>query len=175
MFNELSASSSIIMNGTKVKINCEQFEYQDFLLNFTFINFPNEDALLTLSQPYSLWDYVKIFACVITMMGIIFGNAGVIIAVALNKELRNTINYYLTNLAVADILIAALCMWVHLVNDLNKPFYFLGPIICKVNSFIQSKTFFIYSKTFFIYSKTFFIYSKTFFIYSKTFNLFKDF
>ena len=141
MFNELSASSSIIMNGTKVKINCEQFEYQDFLLNFTLIDFPNSDALLTLSQPYSLWDYVKIFACVITMMGIIFGNAGVIIAVALNKELRNTINYYLTNLAVADILIAALCMWVHLVNDLNKPFYFLGPIICKVNSLIQSKTF----------------------------------
>lgn len=129
------------MNETKVRINCEQFEYQDFLLNFTLIDFPNSDALLTLSQPYSLWDYVKIFACVITMMGIIFGNAGVIIAVALNKELRNTINYYLTNLAVADILIAALCMWVHLVNDLNKPFYFLGPIICKVNSLIQSKTF----------------------------------
>ena len=78
------------------------------------------------------------------MVASLFGNLAVVVAVLMKRTLRMTVNLYLANLAVADILICICCMWVHLVNHLTAPEYVLGPLWCKFNGFAQSKFFFIY-------------------------------
>ena len=78
--------------------------------------------------------------CVINMVMSVLGNGAVVVAVFYNPALRSTINYYLVNLAIADVLIALCCMWPHLVNDLTKPAFVLGAFMCKFNAFAQSKS-----------------------------------
>lgn len=117
--------------------SCEQFgDISSF--NFTAYNFPRPDQLL---KTFHFKDYIKIVICAIVIAVVLIGNCAVIIAVALNRTLRTTINIYLSNLAVADVLIAICCMWVHLINNLTEPFYILGPFMCKINGFAQSKSF----------------------------------
>jgi len=104
--------------------------------NFTEFDFPNPQNMM---KPFTWKEYCKIILYVVAIAAVMIGNIGVILAVALNRSLRITINYYLVNLAVADILICLCCMWTHLVNHLTEPLYVLGPIICKFNGFAQSK------------------------------------
>ena len=112
--------------------NCEQLT----AFNFTEYEFPNPDII---NAPYEWTDYLKIIVCIAVIIITLIGNTSVVIAVMLNRSLRNTINYYLTNLAVADILICVFCLWVHLINNLTEPLYVLGPIMCKINGFAQSE------------------------------------
>jgi hypothetical protein len=116
--------------------SCEMTTIDISSFNFTPFDFPKPETIRT---EFNNWDYLKIIACVVTIIFILIGNIGVIAAVACNRSLRNTINYYLANLAVADVLICACCLWVHLVNNLYEPMYKLGPFFCKFNGFAQSK------------------------------------
>ena len=89
------------------------------------------------------WDlspasYVKIFIYMLNIIAAIFGNMVVILVVIFNVKMRTTINYYLVNVAVADILITICCTWVHLVNHLSTQFI-LGAFMCRINGFAQSK------------------------------------
>lgn len=91
------------------------------------------------------WDeYFKILLYLCAIMASLFGNLAVVVAVWVKRTLRVTVNLYLANLAVADILICVCCMWVHLVNHLTAPKYVLGPLLCKFNGFAQSKCFHFY-------------------------------
>ncbi|CAG2117418.1 unnamed protein product, partial [Medioppia subpectinata] len=103
----------------------------DIMGNFDFkeFNFPNREYLNP--RPFTWCEYTKIALYVVAIAAVMVGNIGVILAVALNTSLRITqqvkINYYLANLAVADVLICVCCMWTHLVNHLTEPLYVLGP------------------------------------------------
>ncbi|RNA41044.1 5-hydroxytryptamine receptor 2A [Brachionus plicatilis] len=59
----------------------------------------------------------------------IFGNMMVVLAVAKNKKLQNTTNYFLMSLALADMLVAILVMPLSLWSELIGYFPF-GKIIC---------------------------------------------
>nr|XP_046919642.1 QRFP-like peptide receptor isoform X1 [Dermatophagoides farinae] len=102
--------------------------------NFTDLTFPGERIE---SKAFGLDEYFKITIYILAIIASIFGNSAVVISVLSKRSLRVTVNLYLANLAVADILICICCMWVHLVNHLTAPTYVLGPFICKINSFAQ--------------------------------------
>lgn len=104
--------------------------------NFSEYDYPSGEGPQWL--PLDLVSAVKIAFCIINMLVSVLGNCAVIVAVYHNPALRSTINFYLVNLAVADVLIALFCMWPHLVNDLTKPVFVLGPFMCKFNAFAQS-------------------------------------
>jgi hypothetical protein len=52
---------------------------------------------------------------------------------------RTTINYYLVNLSVADLLISAWCPWTSLTHQVLAPtsHYILPPIFCKLDVFYR--------------------------------------
>lgn len=128
-------NSTIFINTTSLTFNltpnCDVFA----TFNFSLYDFPRPDIITRLLT----WtDYFKIMTCILTIIAILIGNTSVILAVALNRSLKTTINYYLTNLSVAGILIVVFCLWVHLINNLTEPLYVLGPFMCKFNGFAQS-------------------------------------
>ena len=54
--------------------------------------------------------------------------------------MRTTVNYYLLNMAVADVLIVIFCMWVHFMKTyIFTSSYKLGPFMCRIESFAKSK------------------------------------
>ena len=81
---------------------------------------------------------VKVVMYVIVILLAVFGNFVVMIIVWRNKRLRTTTNYYLVNLAVADLMVTFSCTWVHLVHDLTEG-WVLGALFCKFNSFAQGE------------------------------------
>lgn len=66
----------------------------------------------------------------------IIGNFLIILVVLRNRSMRTTTNYYIVNLAVADLLVTVCCMWVTLVADVNEG-WVLGAFFCKINTFMQ--------------------------------------
>ncbi|RWS25764.1 hypothetical protein B4U80_04293 [Leptotrombidium deliense] len=82
---------------------------------------------------------MKLVITAIVIVVSLIGNIAVIISVTLNRLMRTTINLYLLNLAIADILISTCCMFVYLINNLTEPLYILGSFVCKFNAFTQSK------------------------------------
>ncbi|KAF7489501.1 Tachykinin-like peptides receptor 86C [Sarcoptes scabiei] len=116
----------------QIPFDCQE-EFFD-VENFTDLNFPGE---IYQTKNYGLDEYFKISIYIIAILASLFGNSAVVICIFLKRSLRITVNLYLANLAVADILICVCCMWVHLVNHLTAPAYVLGPFLCKINSFAQ--------------------------------------
>ncbi|XP_023221222.1 QRFP-like peptide receptor isoform X1 [Centruroides sculpturatus] len=110
---------------------CNESEW--LYLNFSSIDFPSDTSL----REFTWKEYAKIVSYVLLMCATIVGNLGIVFVVSLNNSMRTTINIYLMNLAVADLLICLTCMWVHLCNDLTEPMYVLGPFMCIFNPFAQ--------------------------------------
>lgn len=108
----------------------------DVWFNFSQHNFPGN-----FSEHGSLdfVDHCKILLYLVTLVLALVGNSAVLLAVLKFRNLRGAVNLYCANLVVADILICLCCMWVYLVNHITAPAYILGPFICKINGFVQSK------------------------------------
>ncbi|XP_022643908.1 substance-K receptor-like isoform X2 [Varroa destructor] len=73
---------------------------------------------------------------VVTVVASLVGNWGVVLTVLLNRSMRTTVNFYLSNLAFADALIAMFCMWTYLVKHFHDS-YVLGVFMCRVEGFVQ--------------------------------------
>ncbi|XP_064109312.1 orexin receptor type 2-like [Macrobrachium nipponense] len=85
-------------------------------------------------------DYYEIMQVVLIVFVFIFsvcGNLIVMIVVYQNSFLRSTVNYYLVNLAVSDLLITVLC-WPTITSQITKPVYILGRPLCKINVLTQT-------------------------------------
>ncbi|ESO84079.1 hypothetical protein LOTGIDRAFT_108319 [Lottia gigantea] len=88
-------------------------------------------------RTYPIWEMVlKIAFYVPVIVMALFGNLLVILVVARNKRMKTTTNYYIVNLAVADLLVVLTCSWVHLLDDLTEG-WILGAFFCKFNTFAQ--------------------------------------
>lgn len=107
-------------------------------LDVSTIQFPGNYSKV-LEAEYSYIEYIKITFTIAVIIAALTGNIGIILAISLHRSLRTTINYYLVNLAIADIFICTFCMSVYLINHLTEPLFILGPIVCKLNAFCQSK------------------------------------
>lgn len=83
------------------------------------------------------WEIVikSILFAVIIFFSII-GNFLIILVVLRNRSMRTTTNYYIVNLAVADLLVTACCMWVTLIDDVTEG-WVLGAFFCRINTFMQ--------------------------------------
>jgi hypothetical protein len=74
---------------------------------------------------------------VMSLVGVV-GNTAVVVRFASGRSLKNSMNYYLVNLAIADIVVATFCAWTYLVDDVTKSPWILGPVVCKIGGFVQS-------------------------------------
>ncbi|XP_076358990.1 neuropeptide SIFamide receptor-like [Tachypleus tridentatus] len=66
----------------------------------------------------------------------IFGNSFVIAVVARSPRMRTTTNFFIVNLAVADILVVIFCLPATLVSNVFLP-WILGWFMCKAVSYLQ--------------------------------------
>ncbi|CAG5134632.1 unnamed protein product, partial [Candidula unifasciata] len=69
--------------------------------------------------------YVTIFNVAIFLVGVI-GNILVIVVVAKVKDMRTSINLYLVNLSVADLLVLLVCQPTALLEFYSKERWYLG-------------------------------------------------
>jgi len=81
-----------------------------------------------LSTQVSLYSVVILISLV--------GNSLVVFTVWRNQRMHTATNYFIVNLAVADIMVTLFCTWVRLVDDLTEG-WVLGGFFCKINSFAQ--------------------------------------
>lgn len=105
-------------------------------LDFSEYEFHGSNA----SIQRELWETIvktTLYALVFVMA--IVGNLLVILVVVCNHHMRTTTNFYLVNLAAADITTAIFCMWTHLIKHLSYPEFLLGAFMCRVDAFIHSK------------------------------------
>ncbi|XP_041364201.1 QRFP-like peptide receptor [Gigantopelta aegis] len=85
----------------------------------------------------ALWEVViKVITYIPIIVLALVGNFFVILVVAKNKRMRTTTNYYIVNLAIADLLVVVSCSWVHLLTDLTEG-WILGAFFCRFNTFAQ--------------------------------------
>lgn len=104
------------------------------------------DAVDTRMIPYpgtmrdvSWWEAViKVTFYVILFFVSLVGNVFVVWTVYRNRTMRSPTTYYLVNLAICDLMVTLLCVWVHLVVDLTEGWVF-GAFFCKFSSFAQGK------------------------------------
>ncbi len=116
MYSDISSDSILLLNKSYdyISIYSSSIETCNETLDITKFDFKEFDFPRTNSTFRTfLWpDYVKILVSIVTIIAVLVGNIGVIIAVAQNRSLRTTVNVYLTNLAVADLLICVCCKFV---------------------------------------------------------------
>ena len=77
-----------------------------------------------------------ILVCVSILYIIIFvvgmtGNFLVVLVVCRTHEMRNTTNFFLVNLSIADLLVILVCMPSAFVDIYSKEVWYLGPVMCK--------------------------------------------
>lgn len=98
-----------------------------------FNNFLNESVPYQRhvpEPPTYLLVVVTIFYILIFILGV-FGNIIVILVIVFNKNMRSTVNMFLVNLCVADLLVMVICMPPTLVELHFKEIWYLGEFMCK--------------------------------------------
>lgn len=130
------------------------YNVNDFFKSMDHFNFSSFHFDLSKFQNFSLSDLLgdkdgnhmpseekaaKIFAYVVAIIISFFGNLLLIIVILSTKSLRTKFNFYILNLAVADILVPMTCMWLHLINDFYNAQWILGSFFCRINTFAQGK------------------------------------
>ncbi|XP_015108917.1 orexin receptor type 2 isoform X2 [Diachasma alloeum] len=83
------------------------------------------------------WDLVLIGIHITVFIGGIIGNSLVCAAVYRNHTMRNVTNYYIVNLAVADLMVIILCLPPTVLWDVTET-WFLGNCLCKVIPYLQT-------------------------------------
>lgn len=71
-----------------------------------------------------------IFFSFIFLLGV-FGNLLVILVVCLNRNMKTSVNIYLINLCIADILVLTVCMPPVLVEVYARDVWYFGKTMCK--------------------------------------------
>ncbi|XP_003741642.1 QRFP-like peptide receptor [Galendromus occidentalis] len=100
-----------------------------YVYNLSYYEFGETD-------PQEKMGLLCVMIYVVTLIASLVGNWGVVLTVLLNRSMRTTVNFYLSNLAFADALIAMFCMWTYLVKHFNDS-YVLGGFMCRVEGFVQ--------------------------------------
>ena len=80
--------------------------------------------------PLYIYITVSVLYSLIFLCGVV-GNSLVIFVVWRNKDMRNSTNYFLTNLSVADLLVIVVCMPSAFIDLYAKEVWYLGPFMCE--------------------------------------------
>lgn len=84
----------------------------------------------------SIYGWLLIVLHTIVFFGGIIGNLLVCIAVYRNHSMRTVTNYFITNLAVADILVILFCLPPTVLWDVTETWFF-GERMCKIILYVQ--------------------------------------
>ncbi|XP_034314832.2 substance-P receptor isoform X1 [Magallana gigas] len=105
----------------------------DDLKNFPYEKFPYGGVI----KEVPVWEMVvkSVIYGIITISSL-FGNVLIIVIVMKNKTMKTVTNYYIVNLAVADLMVTLTCTWVTLVDNLTEG-WILGAFFCKLNTFTK--------------------------------------
>ncbi|CEF64848.1 G protein-coupled receptor, rhodopsin-like family and GPCR, rhodopsin-like, 7TM domain-containing protein [Strongyloides ratti] len=113
------------MNGD-VEFNNYDDNYQDFT-NLTDDEY--FEQIVKLLMPSKL-EYFFGFVFILQMIIGVVGNCMVVYVVAKNKNMWTSMNLFLTNLALSDMLVLIFCLPPTVINDLTKTFWF-SSTLCK--------------------------------------------
>ncbi|XP_071150867.1 orexin receptor type 2-like isoform X1 [Mytilus edulis] len=121
------------MNGTNDTTDCHHFD----LLCLDRHN--KTDQAYTILMKYIFpnlyeWIYIALFS-IVFIFGLI-GNILVFYAVWSNVHLRNTTNFFLVNLSIADFLVLLVCLPPTVIHDIAQT-WFLGDTMCKIITYLQ--------------------------------------
>ncbi|KAK3790345.1 hypothetical protein RRG08_062578 [Elysia crispata] len=105
----------------------DRVEVSSYLPNSTVPKSPEEVPVL----PTYITIYVTILNIAIFVVGIV-GNVLVILVVSRVRDMRTSINLYLANLSVADLLVLLVCQPSAMIEFYAKERWYLGPILCKL-------------------------------------------
>ena len=117
-----------------------------FTSNTTILTIPNDTALdqqnlPCFSAPDSTAEKIsKVFGYSVILLGSFFGNIFIIIIVYKHRDLRKTVNYFIVNMAVSDLLSSLIVMPVQITGLLTDSWDWrvrgiLGSIFCKLFHF----------------------------------------
>ncbi|XP_059147523.1 trissin receptor-like [Physella acuta] len=121
------SETSYATQGTTKTVSC-QSSYSYDVSKIPYPRIPTQ---------YPLWELVlKSVVSGLILLIAFFGNVLIIVIVSLSKKMRTTINFYIVNLAVADLLIACFPLWIHVTTYVTGG-WILGGILCKLNAFVQ--------------------------------------
>ncbi|XP_066299093.1 neuropeptide FF receptor 2-like [Branchiostoma lanceolatum] len=108
-------------------------------LNITFSqNFTGDPSLQAWKQPLYV-RYLLIIGYATVILLNVIGNPLVCLVVAKNKNMRNVTNLFITNVAVSDFLVGAICMPLALVDNLKAGWVF-GEAMCTILPMIMGMT-----------------------------------
>ncbi|XP_077259853.1 orexin receptor type 2 [Temnothorax americanus] len=100
---------------------------------------PDEDYIELMVQhifpKFSYWVLIAMHS-IVFVVGLI-GNALVCMAVYRNHSMRNVTNYFIVNLAVADLLVLLICLPPSVLWDVTET-WFLGLKLCKAVPYLQT-------------------------------------
>lgn len=80
--------------------------------------------------PSYIFVYVTFLNIVVFFVGII-GNALVLLTIFRMRDMRNTMNYFLCSLSVADLLVLMICQPSAMLEFYGKDVWYLGDFLCK--------------------------------------------
>ncbi|CAK1603140.1 unnamed protein product [Parnassius mnemosyne] len=128
---------NIVKNDWENENSTRNYDIADDLLNSTL----NEDENLLNNDEY-IFDRTDVRAIFITLYTIVFcccffGNLLVILVVILSRRLRSITNFFLANLAVADLCVGVFCVFQNLTIYLI-PSWVFGDFLCKMYQFVHS-------------------------------------
>ncbi|XP_071537916.1 QRFP-like peptide receptor [Panulirus ornatus] len=109
---------------------CNTSEPQDMRENYPF------PQLAHAARNLDVYEILQVVLMSVVFVVSVCGNVVVIVVVYFNNFLRSTVNYYLVNLAVADLLITVFC-WPTIVNRITSPLYLLGRPLCRISVLTQ--------------------------------------
>lgn len=95
------------------------------------------EHMFNMSQPLVIpdrHDYVILTLYGIIFCASIFGNSMVCLAVICQRDMRTVTNFYIVNLAVADLLVSLICLPVNAINGVSMVWLF-GSSMCKFFGF----------------------------------------
>ncbi|TGZ47070.1 Orexin receptor type 2 [Temnothorax longispinosus] len=114
------------------------FEYSNVTNCTNDYCIPDEDYIELMVQhifpKFSYWVLIAMHS-IVFVVGLI-GNALVCMAVYRNHSMRNVTNYFIVNLAVADLLVLLICLPPSVLWDVTET-WFLGLKLCKAVPYLQ--------------------------------------
>ncbi|CAD5208427.1 unnamed protein product [Bursaphelenchus xylophilus] len=137
----IAASTSTILPPTPLNVSMEaattdEEEFFQTLSDEDYIEFV-ADFLRPTPIEYG---FVGVFFCLM-IVGVI-GNCLVVYVVLRNKNMWTSMNWFLLNLALSDLLVLTICLTPTVINDITKTFWFSAGF-CKAILFFQNTSVYV--------------------------------
>lgn len=95
-----------------------------------FMNESDEADNDALEPPFYIVFTSTLLYCLIFLIGVL-GNILVVVVITLSRSMKTTVNKYLLNLCVADLLVIIICMPTALTDIYTTEVWYFGEFMCK--------------------------------------------